>query len=148
MEAADEYIISTDPERIDFDWLHRCLSTDTYWAPGRSRERVVQAAEHSLCYGLYGVDGRQVGFARLVTDRTVFAWLGDVYIDREVRGQGLGKRLVEHIMRDVEGMGLRRIVLATDDADGLYRKFGFDDLDRGESIWMQRRWPEPGQGAR
>jgi ribosomal protein S18 acetylase RimI-like enzyme len=140
MAAADEYVISTDPERIDLDWLHKALSTDTYWAPGRPRERVAQAVENSLCYGLYAPSGRQVGFARLVTDRTVFAWLGDVYIDREVRGQGLGKRLVGHVMRDVEAMGLRRIVLSTDDAEGLYRRFGFTDLDLEKTTWMNRFW--------
>ncbi|GAB3649408.1 GNAT family N-acetyltransferase [Glycomyces tarimensis] len=142
MAAAEDYVISTDPERIDLDWLHKALSTDTYWAPDRPRERVAQAVEHSLCYGLYDTSGRQLGFARLVTDRTVFAWLGDVYIDREARGEGLGKRLVERIMRDVEAMGLRRIVLSTDDADGLYRKFGFTDLDREETTWMHRLWSD------
>ncbi len=140
MAAADEYVISTDPERIDLDWLHKALSTDTYWAPGRPRERVAQAVANSLCYGLYDPSGRQLGFARLVTDRTVFAWLGDVYIDREVRGRGLGKRLVGHVMRDVEAMGLRRIVLSTDDAEGLYRGFGFTDLDGEKSTWMHRFW--------
>ncbi|SDD76108.1 GNAT family N-acetyltransferase [Glycomyces harbinensis] len=142
METADEYVISTDPERLDLDWVHRVLSTDTYWAPGRPKERVAQALEHSVCYGLYEAGDRQVGFARLVTDRTVFAWLGDVYIDRSVRGRGLSKRLIEQVVADVEDMQLRRIILSTDDADGLYRKFGFTDLDREETVWLQRLWPD------
>lgn len=142
MHEAEGFAISTDPERLDLDWIHRCLSTDTYWAPGRPRERVASALEHSICYGLYHPDGHQVGFARLVTDRTVFAWLGDVYIDRSMRGRGLSKFLVERIMADVEAMKVRRIILSTDDADGLYRKFGFTDLDREETVWLHRHWPD------
>ncbi|THV40156.1 GNAT family N-acetyltransferase [Glycomyces buryatensis] len=138
----DGYVISDDPERLNLDWVHQVLSTDTYWAPGRPKERIVQAVENSICYGVYDDSGRQVGFARLITDRTVFAWLGDVYIDRAVRGEGLGKRLVAHILRDVEAMGLRRIMLSTDDAEELYRKFEFEGLDSEGMTWMQRLWPD------
>ncbi|MGH3478372.1 MAG: GNAT family N-acetyltransferase [Pseudonocardiaceae bacterium] len=100
--SATDFQISTDQQRLDVDWLHNRLSTDTYWAPGRPRERVEKAVANSTCYGVYHPDGHQVAFARLVTDHTVFAWLGDMYVDRSVRGIGIAKRLVGRIMDDFE----------------------------------------------
>lgn len=138
---ADGYEISTDRARIDLDWLHDRLSTDTYWAPGRPRERVERALDHSVCYGVYHPDGHQVAFARLVTDHTIIAWLGDVYVDRSVRGTGIGLRLIARIMSDIEPMELRRMILSTKDASGLYERFGFGPQeDRDE--WMQIVWEE------
>ena len=138
-EAA--YEISTDPARLDRDWIHARLSTDTYWAGERSRERVERTIAHSEPYGVYAADGRQVAFARVVTDRTTFAWLSDVYVDRSVRGDGVGKLLVGRIMADVEEYGLRRMVLATDDAHGLYARFGFAPHPKPE-MWMEKRWED------
>ncbi|GIG63841.1 GNAT family N-acetyltransferase [Phytomonospora endophytica] len=133
--------ISTDPARLDLDWLHERLSTDTYWATGRSRERMLRTIENSVPYGVFAADGTQVAFARLVTDRATFAWLSDVYVDRSTRGSGVGKLLMERIMADVETFGLRRMVLATDDAHELYRRYGFEAHPKPE-MWMERRWED------
>jgi GNAT superfamily N-acetyltransferase len=138
---SDEYTISSDPDRLDRDWIHKVVSTDTYWGAGRTRERMDRAIDHSFPYGLYDGAGRQLAFARLVTDRTTFAWLSDVYVDRSARGQGLSKRLVGHIMEEAEAMGLRRVLLATADAQGLYQRFGFSDIDDDYS-WMYKVWPD------
>src|SRR2546426_11205674 len=89
-----EYTISTDPRRLDVDLIHDFLSTRSYWAAGRSRERVVCSIEHSLPFGLYHPSG-QVGFARVVTDHVVIAFLADVFVLAAHRGGGLGKWLVE-----------------------------------------------------
>jgi N-acetylglutamate synthase-like GNAT family acetyltransferase len=137
---SDEYTISADPDRLDREWIHKVISTDTYWAMGRTRERMDLAIDHSLPFGLYDGGGRQLAFARLVTDHTYFGWLSDVFVDREARGKGLSKRLVAHILAEAEAMGLKRVLLATDDAQGLYRQFGFDDIDDDFS-WMYRVWP-------
>ncbi|MGH8792028.1 MAG: GNAT family N-acetyltransferase [Stackebrandtia sp.] len=140
--AASDYVVSTDPSRLDLDWIHDRLSTDAYWAAGRSRERMERAAADSHCYGVYAPEGGQVGFARLVTDRTTFAWLSDVYVDRSVRGMGLSKALMARIMDDVKEWKLRRVVLATDDAAELYRKFGFVELGDEPFTFMSARWPD------
>ncbi|THV32144.1 GNAT family N-acetyltransferase [Glycomyces paridis] len=136
----DAYEISSDPDRLDRDWIHRVISTDTYWATGRTREDMDRAIDHSLPYGVYEGD-RQVAFARLVTDRTYFAWLSDVIVDRSVRGGGIGKRLMAHLVAEAERMRLKRIVLATGDAQGLYERFGFTEIDDDYS-WMYRVWPD------
>ncbi|WP_026930657.1 GNAT family N-acetyltransferase [Glycomyces tenuis] len=135
------YVISGDPERLDLAWIHKVISTDTYWAEGRSRERSDRAIEHSLCYGVYHSSGRQLGIARVVTDRVTFAWLCDVYIDPEARGDGIGKRLVAHVLDDLDRMGLRRVLLATQGAEEFYRRFDFAEVDDDSSTWMAKRWP-------
>lgn len=140
--AAPDYVISTDPERLDLDWIHDRLSTDTYWASGRTRQRVAESIAHSRCYGMYAPDGGQVAFARIVTDFTAIAWLGDVYVDRSVRGNGLSKQLLWHIMDEVRSWKVRRVVLATNGADGLYRQLDFTDMSEDSSDWMQVKWPD------
>lgn len=142
MVQPDDYVISTDPERVDLEWVHKVLSTDTYWATGLSRERSDRAVAGSLCYGAYHRSGRQAGIARVVTDSVSFAWLCDVYIDRDVRGEGLGERLVGHVVDDLDRRGLRRVLLATRGAEELYRRFGFIEVDGDESTWMIKRWPD------
>ncbi|GAA2128668.1 GNAT family N-acetyltransferase [Glycomyces algeriensis] len=137
---SDAYTISSDPDRLDRAWIHQVISTDTYWATGRTRERSDLAIDHSLPFGLYDADGRQLAFARLVTDHAYFGWLSDVYVDREARGKGLSKRLVAHILDEAERMGLKRVLLATADAQGLYRQFGFEEIDDDFS-WMYRVRP-------
>ncbi|MDN3239078.1 GNAT family N-acetyltransferase [Glycomyces tritici] len=137
---SDAYTISSDPDRLDREWIHKVISTDTYWAMGRTRERSDLAIDHSLPFGLYDGDGRQLAFARLVTDHAYFAWLSDVYVDREARGKGLSKRLIAHILEEAERMGLKRVLLATGDAQGLYRQFGFEEIDDDYS-WMYRVRP-------
>ena len=126
--------ISTDRARLDRDLIHRYLSEESYWARGRSREEIERAIEHSIPFGVYDPD-RQVGFARAVTDRATFAWLADVFVLPSHRGQGIGKRLVETVLEHPELRPMRRWMLATADAHGLYRRFGFEEL-RGPERFM------------
>jgi GNAT superfamily N-acetyltransferase len=122
------YEISTDKARLDLDRIHRFLSAEAYWSPGVPREVVERSIENSICFGVYSAEGEQVGFARVVSDRATFAWLADVYIESEHRGDGLGKRLVATVLEHPELQGLRRWMLGTADAHELYRRFGFDGL--------------------
>ena len=131
-----DYSISTDQARLDFSLIHEFLSTRSYWALGRPTEVVRRSVENSLAFGVYKTD-RQVGFARVITDYATFAWLADVFVVKEFRGQGLSKWLVETIVAHPELQGLRRWVLATKDAHELYRRFGFGELKRPER-WMEK----------
>jgi len=128
--------ISTDPNRLDVDMIHHFLSEHSYWARGRPPEVTRRAIAHSICFGAYQ-DGRQVGFARVVTDRATFAWLADVFVVEEERGRGVGKALLAAVMEHPELQGLRRMFLATRDAHGLYAQFGFQPLD-DQSRFMVR----------
>ncbi|MET9907839.1 GNAT family N-acetyltransferase [Streptomyces sp. NPDC006476] len=132
----DGYEISTDPDRLDIDRVHRWLSTDAYWAKGRSREKHDRAVASSLNFGVYDmVSGDQVAYARVVTDRATFAWLCDVYVDRSVRGKDIGTAMVGVVRDHLLPFGLRRILLATADAHGVYAKLGFEPLAQPD-IWM------------
>ena len=118
--------ITTDRARLDLDAIHAYL-TRSYWAEGVTRERVARSLERSLCFGLF--DGaQQIGFARVVTDAATFAYLADVYVLEAYRGQGLGKRLIEAVRAHPDLADLRRFVLWTRDAHGLYERFGFTRL--------------------
>jgi GNAT superfamily N-acetyltransferase len=129
--------ISTDPERLDVGLIHRFLAEDSYWARGRTREAVERSIAHSLCFGAYA-DGRQVGFARAVTDRATFAWLADVFVVADQRGRGVGKLLVEAALGHPELVAVYRWLLGTADAHGLYRRFGFADLrDSGRFMALE-----------
>ncbi|HJS52810.1 MAG TPA: GNAT family N-acetyltransferase [Pyrinomonadaceae bacterium] len=131
----DAYTISTDPSRLDLEAIHRFLSEEAYWAKNRTPEQTRTAVENSICFGVY--DGELlVGFARVVTDRATFAYLGDVFILDEFRGRGLSKWLMDTIISLPELQGLRRWVLATRDAHGLYEQFGFTELKFPER-WME-----------
>ena len=121
------YVIDTDPGRIDIAFVHRYLSEDSYWAKGIPYAVVERSVRGSLCFGLYH-DGRQVGFARLITDHATFGYLADVFIIPDHRGKGLSLELMNAIVTHPDLTGLRRIMLATSDAHGLYRKFGFTQL--------------------
>ncbi len=134
-----EFEISDDRARLDIAVIHRFLSTETYWATGRDVATVQRSIDNSHPFGVYK-DGNLVGFARVVTDYATFAWLADVFVLSEFRGQGLSKWLVEVILDHPELQGFRRWVLATKDAHELYRKYGFHDLKRPER-WMER--PDP-----
>jgi GNAT superfamily N-acetyltransferase len=137
--------IGTDPAELDLDWLAAALSERAYWALGRSRSVVERSIAGSLCFGAY-LDGRQVGFARVVTDEATFAWICDVFVDEGARGRGVGKRLIAAIVTDPRLAGLKRMLLATRDAHGLYAGFGFEPL--GEpGMWMVRPAPDTGRGG-
>jgi GNAT superfamily N-acetyltransferase len=135
-DLPDGYEISTDHARLDAALIHQWLSEDAYWALGRSREKQDHAVAASLNFGVYdSVSGAQVGYARVVTDRTTFAWLCDVYIAPADRGKGLGTALAAAVRDHLEPFGLRRVMLATADAHGVYAKVGFQPFTRPEK-WM------------
>jgi GNAT superfamily N-acetyltransferase len=123
----NDYTISTDPNRLDLDAIHGFLTT-SYWAKGRSRDRVAKSIEQSLPFGLYHRDA-QVGFARVVTDFVTLAFLADVFVLEAHRGKGLGVWLVEVVTNLPELSSVRRWHLLTKDAHDLYRKFGFKEPD-------------------
>ena len=132
--------ISTDSADIDLDWLHAALSERAYWALGRSREIVERSVANSLCFS--ALDGtRQVGFARVITDLATFAWICDVFVDDDRRGQGIGKGLMEAILADPRLAGLKRTLLATS-SPAFYAPFGFAPIDKPER-YMLRPGPVP-----
>lgn len=136
--SRDGFTISTDPARIDLDVVHGFLAV-SYWAEGIPREVVQRSIEHSMCFGLYH-DGRQIGFARVITDRATFAYLGDVFVLEAFRGRGLARWLLEVIQAHPELQGLRRWVLLTRDAHALYRDAGWTSLaapDRYLERWFK-----------
>ena len=120
----DGYEVSTDPARLDVGVIHGFLVT-AYWCAGIARETVERAIPGSIPFGLYAPDGAQAGFARVVTDRATFAYLGDVFVLEEHRGRGLGVWLIDRVVAHPDLQGLRRFHLATADAHGLYARFGF-----------------------
>jgi GNAT superfamily N-acetyltransferase len=132
--------ISTDDALLDVDLIHRWLSEDAYWALGRSREAVERSLRESVNVGAYdeGADGPvQVGFLRIVTDRATFAWVCDLYVDPAARGRRVGKLLMAEADRLLGDYGVRRAMLATADAHGLYAQYGYAPLaDPGR--WMER----------
>ncbi len=133
-----EYRISLDPTELQFDVIHGYLSR-SYWSPGIPRDVVEKAARHSLCVGVYGPDGVQVGFARLITDHTTFGYLADVFVLEEHRGRGLSKAMVEALMALPEVQGMRRLMLATRDAHGLYEKLGWTRVTDPAPLMQIRR---------
>ena len=144
--VGDALRISTDPADIDIDWLTSALSERSYWARGRGRSVVERSIAGSLVFGAYSGD-RQVAFARVVTDEATFAWICDVFVDESVRGHGVGKRLMAAIVSDPRLQGLKRTLLATNDAHGLYAAFGFEPLEHPEK-WMQRVSPTAASTSR
>ena len=130
--------ISTDNALLDIDFIHAYL-TESYWARGIPRSAVEKSIRHSFCFGIY-VDGQQAGFARVITDFTTFAYLADVFVHPTFQGQGLGKELVGHIMEHENLKGLKRWHLITDDAQGLYARFGFQSPEQPQ-LHMERRQP-------
>jgi len=134
-----DYTISTDDARLDIQTIHDFIANHSYWGQGRAVEVVQRALDHSLNFGVY-LGKHQVGFARVVTDYATFAWVADVFVLTEHRGQGLSKWLMEIILAHPQLQGFRRWVLATKDAHSLYERFGFIPLHRPER-WMER--PDP-----
>jgi len=135
-----DYEISTDPARIDLAVTHRFLSEEAYWSPGVPREIVERAIGNSIVFGIYK-GSAQAGLARVVSDRATFAWICDVFVLPEHRGAGLGKWLMECVTAHPELQGLRRWMLATRDAHGLYRQYGFTEL-HDATRFMERWDPE------
>jgi GNAT superfamily N-acetyltransferase len=142
----ERHRITTDPDEIDLDVVHGFL-TNSYWARGVTRERVARSIQGSIAFGLFE-DRRQVGFARVITDRATFAWLADVFILPPARGQGLGVWLVESILSHPDLQGLRRWSLSTRDAHSLYSRFGFTTTANPERMREFRPGsPEAGGSA-
>lgn len=132
-----EYFISTDKSKIDVEAVHDYLCYRSYWAKGRSIERVKASIENSICFGMYDSEENMLGFARVVTDKVVFAYLMDLFIFEEYQGKGLGKRLVKYIIEQPD-LQVRLWFLATATAHGLYEKFGFSGLDDPNRFMVKR----------
>ncbi len=134
-----EFTIDTDKSLLQIDVIHEFLSKESYWAKDRTFEQTKRAIENSLCFGVYFAT-RQIGFARVISDFTTFAYIGDVFILQEFRGIGLSKLLMKTIVSHQDLQGLRRWVLATKDAHGLYEQFNFSGLKFPER-WMEKTAP-------
>jgi GNAT superfamily N-acetyltransferase len=128
----NDLIISDDKSKLDAELIHKFLST-SYWAKGRTIEEVKKSIEHSICFGVYN-DGKQIGFARIVTDYTVFAYLMDVFILEEDRGKGLSKLLLKKIFEDDRLKNIKKWMLATKDAHLLYAQFGFGEIKNPDRL--------------
>jgi GNAT superfamily N-acetyltransferase len=128
------YEISTSKERVDIDVVYNYLNNESYWAKGMPFEKLQIAIDNSMCFGIYK-DDEQVGFARVITDKATFAYLCDVFVLQQHRGIGLSKWLVQTILNHPELQGLRRWTLATADAHGLYKQFGFEVINNPDR-WM------------
>jgi N-acetylglutamate synthase-like GNAT family acetyltransferase len=134
----DNFVISTNKSKLQIDRIHKFLSQEAYWCIGVPKSVVEKAIEGSLCFGVYDESDNtaQIGYARLVTDKATFAWLCDVYIENEYRGEGLSKWLMECLLAHPELQGLRRICLATKDAHKLYEKYGFE-VTKSPGNWLE-----------
>ncbi len=128
-----EFVISTDPSRLDLRWIHGYLTNEAYWAKGIQFEVFLKSVTNSRCYGVYH-GSAQVGFGRVISDFATLAYLADVFIAEKYRGQGLGKWLVGSIMTDPELRNLRRWMLLTLDAHGLYEQYGFESVIHPENV--------------
>ena len=127
--------ISSKFEDMDLDAVHAFI-VNSYWAKGIPKKTLSKAMQNSICFGIFDLTGHQIGFARTVTDSATYAYLADVYILEQYRGQGLSKRLMSEVVAHPQLQGLRRITLATSDAHGFYEKFGFKPLAKPE-IFME-----------
>ena len=130
-----DYLISTDKRKLDINAVHEFLSKKAYWCLNIPIDKVQTAIENSLCFGVYKAE-KQIGFARVITDFSTIAYLGDVYILEEHRGKGISKWLIEIIMNHPQLQGLRRWILLTGDAHELYRKYGWTDI-ADPTKWME-----------
>lgn len=132
-----ETYISTNKEDLDIPKIHRYISEDSYWGKGRSLEDVQKTIDNSFCFGLYSETDEQLGFARVVTDFVVFAYMMDVIIFDSHQGKGLGNRLISHIMESDKLRNIKTFALKTKDAHLLYERFGFEKI--GDSkLWMTK----------
>lgn len=132
-ESKNNFVISTDKSKLDIASIHRYIGSESYWAQGIPLDILKKSIDNSMCFGIY--DGvKQVGFARMITDCSTFAYLADVYVLEAYRGNGLSKWLMEFIMKHPNLQGLRRYMLATRDAHGLYLQYGFKPVSNPENI--------------
>ena len=131
------YSISTDKSKLDVEAIHDYLCNRSYWAKGRSLERVITSINNSICFAVYDAQDNMLGFARVVSDHVVFAYLMDLFILEEHQGKGLGTMLVKHIVEQPD-LQVRLWFLGTADAHGLYRKFGFSNLDNPDRFMYKR----------
>lgn len=143
MHEKKDFYISTDKSKMDIETIHHYLSEESYWAKGVSREIVEKSIANSFCFGVFHQD-LQVGFAKVITDFTTIAYLGDVFILDQFRGLGLSKLLMENIMNHPELQGLRRWILLTADAHELYKKFGWNNI-KEPARWMEVHTKNPYQ---
>lgn len=127
------YVFSDDKQKLDPVAIHHYLSTQSYWAQNIPMEIVKRCIENSLCFGIYK-DEQQIGFARWITDKATFAWLADVYVEEIHRGQSLSKKLMSLMLFHPDLQGLRRYMLATVDAHGLYAQFGFESIEHPDRL--------------
>lgn len=134
------YRISSNLEEMNIDCIHEFIS-DSYWAKGIPKELLRKAIENSLCFGVFSDSNKQVAFARMITDKSTFAYLADVFVLDGHRGKGLSKWLMQTILGHADLQNLRRMVLATRDAHGLYEQFGFSKL-ANPTIFMELWKPD------
>lgn len=132
------FYISTDKSKININIVFNYLSKESYWGKGRSLELIQRSIDNSLCYSILTKTDEQVGFARVITDFATFAYLADVFVLPEFQGNGLGKMLIKKIIKHPQLEKIRRFLLATQDAHGLYEQFGFKALEKPE-IWMEKK---------
>ncbi|WP_428740251.1 GNAT family N-acetyltransferase [Tenacibaculum sp.] len=135
-ENKNEFLISTDKNKLDISMIHDFLTNESGWSDGIPLERVKKSIDNSLNFGIY-IQGKQIGFARIISDFSTIAYLGDVFIQNEYRGFGLSKWLMEVITGHEELQGLRRWILLTDTAEWLYEKYGFNKLPNPE-VYMEK----------
>ena len=128
----DKIVISTDKDKLNLEYIHGFL-TEAYWAKGRTKETVNRSIEKSLCFGIY-YEGGQIGFARVITDFTIVAYLADVFIDKDFRRLGLAKELINSALTYPELNTIRKWFLVTNDAHGFYEKLGFTGLARPDKM--------------
>ncbi|MCF6408854.1 GNAT family N-acetyltransferase [Pseudalkalibacillus salsuginis] len=131
----DDYTLAMDRNELDIPYIHKYLCEDSYWAKGIDYDTVEKSIRNSLCVGLF-YKRSQIGFARVITDYATFGYLADVFVDERHRGKGLSKWMLTEIMALPDFQRLRRIMLATDDAHGLYKKFGFEVYDNNDKKLM------------
>ncbi|MEV8130464.1 GNAT family N-acetyltransferase [Pseudarthrobacter oxydans] len=136
----ERYFFSAETHRVDRARVHQWLSEQSYWAQGRAREKQDAAMDASRNYGVYDIgSGEQVAYGRVVTDGVTFGGLCDVFVATEARGQGIGKMLAAGVVADLEPLDLKRILLSTGDAHGLYAQYGFTELTEPSKMMARVR---------
>ena len=132
-----DFYIGTDKDQLDISAIHQYISTTSYWGKGRTMEDLQKTLDHCLCFGMYLRSGTQIGFARVLTDHVVFAYLMDIFIFDEYQGKGLGKELIGNIMGHPLLKNVKTMALKTKDAHALYERFGFQTIGDSE-LWMYK----------